>query len=80
MTHPYNSIYSEALKYLNISRYPDVYPCAEQNVHLFDERFFYPVDRFYFCLNTCVEICLSGFLLKHISATAVWLIRLLFML
>lgn len=26
----YNVIYNETLKYLNISWYPDVYPCVEK--------------------------------------------------
>lgn len=37
MNYMYNAIYNETLKYLDICKYPDVYPCVEKIIiHIFD--------------------------------------------
>lgn len=75
-----NAIESETLRHLTISKHPDVLPHTETKCTDTFLKTVFILMADYFCLNTCVEICLSDFSLKRASATAAWLTHLIFML
>lgn len=57
-----NEILSETLKHLTISEHPDVLPSTETKCTNTFLKMVFILTADYFCLSTCVEICVSGFL------------------